>query len=226
MPDSPALKQLSENSQGDVDFLKHRIRLTKWSRGRAGDICREVCHHQVQNGGLPLDEILVWKFTDWVSPMESQVSYSEVSWLVREVPTPSELAWWQCESPRMRKRELGCRRECFVCVAERDGEGVVTVKWMFQHTDEQDEGAEGKSQPEVLLEVGKCKCLYIDSEKLSYWWKVQLRRWGVDQAYPIRGANNRGETLNSQGHPEGGMILLNRWCVVYRQWPELRDLSD
>ena len=65
----------------------------------------------------------------------------------------------------MRKRELGCRRECFVCVAERDGEGVVTVKWMFQHTDEQDEGAEGKSQPEVLLEVGKCKCLYIDSEK-------------------------------------------------------------
>ena len=68
----------------------------------------------------------------------------------------------------MRKREVGCLRECFVCVAERDVEGVVTVKWMFQHTDEQDEGAERKSQPEVLLEVGKCKCLYIDSEKLSY----------------------------------------------------------
>ena len=44
-------------------------------------------------------------------------------------------------------------------VRERDVDGVIciTVRGTVQHTDEQDVGAKGKSQPEVLLGVGRCK---------------------------------------------------------------------
>ena len=41
---------------------------------------------------LPLGEIRVGTFTDWVSPMESQESFAEVPWLVREVLTPSQMS--------------------------------------------------------------------------------------------------------------------------------------
>ena len=43
---------------------------------------------------------------------------------------------------------------------EREGrevDGVVTVKGRVQHTDKQELGVEGKSQPKVLLVVGRCK---------------------------------------------------------------------
>ena len=36
----------------DVDFHKHMIRWTKWSRRRAGDICEKVNHHRVQRGRI------------------------------------------------------------------------------------------------------------------------------------------------------------------------------
>ena len=42
--------------------------------------------------GAPLVEIQVGKLTDCVSPNESQKSFAEVPWQVREVPTPSQLA--------------------------------------------------------------------------------------------------------------------------------------
>ena len=42
-----------------------------------------------------LGDIQVGKFTDWVSLTESQKSFAEVSWLMREVTTPSQFAWWQ-----------------------------------------------------------------------------------------------------------------------------------
>ena len=42
--------------------------------------------------GVPLVEIMVGKLTDCVSPDESQKSFAEVPWQVREVPTPSQLA--------------------------------------------------------------------------------------------------------------------------------------
>ena len=42
--------------------------------------------------GVLLVEIRVRKLTDCVSPNESQKSFAEVSWQVREVPTPSQLA--------------------------------------------------------------------------------------------------------------------------------------
>ena len=35
--------------------------------------------------------------------------------------------------------------------------GVVTIWRTVQHTDKQEVGAEGKSQPKVLLMVGRCK---------------------------------------------------------------------
>ena len=38
LSDSPTLRQRSENSQRDVDFHKHMIRWTKWSRGRTRDL--------------------------------------------------------------------------------------------------------------------------------------------------------------------------------------------
>ena len=41
---------------------------------------------------LPLGEIRVGKYTDGVSPMKSQKSFAEVPWLVREVPTPNQIA--------------------------------------------------------------------------------------------------------------------------------------
>ena len=44
----------------DVDFKKHMIRWTKWSRGRAGDICREDNHHQDQKGGFA-----IWRNPHW-----------------------------------------------------------------------------------------------------------------------------------------------------------------
>ena len=56
---------------------------------------------------VPLVEIRVRKLTDWVSSNESQKAFAEVPWQVREVPTPSQLAWWQLKSPHMRKREFG-----------------------------------------------------------------------------------------------------------------------
>ena len=42
-------------------------------------------------------------------------------------------------------------------LAERDTDYVITVWRMVHHTDEQEVGAEGKLQPEVLLGVGRCK---------------------------------------------------------------------
>ena len=39
--------------------------------------------------GVPLVEIRVGKLTDCVIPVESQKSFAEVPWQVREVPTPS-----------------------------------------------------------------------------------------------------------------------------------------
>ena len=50
MPDSPALRQLSKNSKRDVDFRKHMIRRTNWSREKAEDICGKVNPHQMQKG--------------------------------------------------------------------------------------------------------------------------------------------------------------------------------
>ena len=41
-------------------------------------------------------------------------------------------------------------------LSERDIDGVITVR-TEQHTDEQEVGAEGKSQSEVLLGVEMCK---------------------------------------------------------------------
>ena len=40
---------------------------------------------------------------------------------------------------------------------ERDVDGVITIRRTAQHTDKQEVGAEGMSQPEVLLGVGRCK---------------------------------------------------------------------
>ena len=37
---------------------------------------------------MPLGEIWIEKFTDWVRPMESQKSFAAISWVVEEVPTP------------------------------------------------------------------------------------------------------------------------------------------
>jgi len=42
---------------------------------------------------FPLKEIQVGRFTDRVSPMESQKSFAEVPWLIREVPTHCQFAW-------------------------------------------------------------------------------------------------------------------------------------
>ena len=42
---------------------------------------------------FPLGEIRVGKFTGRVRPMGSQKSFSDVPWLVTEVPTPSQVAW-------------------------------------------------------------------------------------------------------------------------------------
>ena len=42
--------------------------------------------------GIPLVEIWVWKFTDCVSPNESEKCFAKVPWQVTEVPTPSQLA--------------------------------------------------------------------------------------------------------------------------------------
>ena len=41
---------------------------------------------------VPLPEIRVGKFTDYVSPNESQKSFAEVPWQVREELTHSQLA--------------------------------------------------------------------------------------------------------------------------------------
>ena len=104
---SPTLRQLSVNSQRYVDFHKHMIRWTNLSRGGAGDICGKVSHHQVQKEGFAIGRNPDWKFTDRVSPMKSQKSFAEVPWLLREVPSLSQVAWWQLKSPHMRMRELG-----------------------------------------------------------------------------------------------------------------------
>ena len=46
---------------------------------------------------------------------------------------------------------------CPCCLRKRDVEEVVTVQKMVQHTDEQEVGVEGKSQPNLLRGNGWCK---------------------------------------------------------------------
>ena len=54
IPDLLMPRQLSENSQRDVDSHKHMIRWPNWIRGKTRNICREVCHHQVQKRGFAI----------------------------------------------------------------------------------------------------------------------------------------------------------------------------
>ena len=57
----------------------------------------------------------------------------------------------------MRKREFGQVVKNSSILPERDVDGVVTVRRMVQYTYEQEVGAEEKSQPVVLLGVGRYK---------------------------------------------------------------------
>ena len=100
-------------------------------------------------------------------------------------------------------------------LSERDVDGVVTLRRTFQHIDEQEMGEEGKSQPEVLLCVGRCKIgtravrnLVIDVKSNSA-TRTWFRPIEIEEKYLW------GETLRNHGCGrkdlcEEGGIQLNR----------------
>ena len=112
---------------------------------------------------LPLGEIWVGKFTDWVSPMKSKKSFAAVPWLVR-VETPSQFAWWQFKSPHMRKSELGWVAKSLSMLSERDVDGVVTVSTRC--------GSGGEVAARGTSGCGEVWDQYKSSEKLSCWCKL------------------------------------------------------
>ena len=94
LPDSLVLRWFSDNSQGDVDSHTHissdePIGAEEEQEIFAGKFVITVSRRE----DLPLGQIQFGKFTDCVSPLELHKSFAEVPWLVREVPTPNQLAW-------------------------------------------------------------------------------------------------------------------------------------
>ena len=92
MPDLSALRWFSNNSQRDDHFNK------QWSDELIGaeeeqqTFSRKFVKIKSRRDGVPLAANWVGKFTDCVGPNESQKSFAEVPWQVREVPTPRQLA--------------------------------------------------------------------------------------------------------------------------------------
>ena len=65
MPDSPVLRQLSENIQRDVDSRKHMIRLTNWREKEQETFAGKLVFTKSRREDFPpLGEIWVGKFTD------------------------------------------------------------------------------------------------------------------------------------------------------------------
>ena len=72
----------------DVDFHKHLITWPNWTTGRAGDICREVNHYQVQKGGLR--EI----HCDWEKSGLESSQIESVPWSQRSLLLKCH-GWWE-----------------------------------------------------------------------------------------------------------------------------------